>query len=169
MAMMMRTTPSLFMGSPVQKTAAAPFRSIRPASLQVVASHGVLPKIGGGRKWDYAELTPNGRAVRIDMHVKKGDYVQVIAGKDKGLIGNIIQVLPKKGRVVVENVNKLTKNVKAKAEGEQGKQEVKEYPIHHSNVQLYSKEKQVSSRVGHKMNEAGKKVRYLLKTGEIVD
>lgn len=47
--------------------------------------------------------------------------------------------------------------------------QVKEYPIHHSNVQLYSKEKQVSSRVGHKMNEAGKKVRYLLKTGEIVD
>lgn len=50
--------------------------------------------------------------------------VQVIAGKDKGLIGNIIAVLPKKGRVVVENVNKLTKNIKAKAEGEQGKQEV---------------------------------------------
>lgn len=50
--------------------------------------------------------------------------MQVIAGKDKGLIGNIIAVLPKKGRVVVENVNKLTKNIKAKAEGEQGKQEV---------------------------------------------
>jgi len=44
-----------------------------------------------------------------------------------------------------------------------------EYPFHHSNVQHFSKEKNVRSRIGHKIVEGGKKVRYLIKTGEILD
>ncbi len=51
----------------------------------------------------------------------------------------------------------------------QGQQVRKEFPVHHSNVMHYSKEKEVRSRVGHKVNDAGKKVRYLVKTGEIID
>lgn len=92
---------------------------------------------------------------------------QVIAGKDKGKTGTITRVLPKTGLVVVENVNIKTKHIPKQAENEQGKIEKKEYPLHHSNVQHFSKEKQVRSRVAHKVVD-GQKVRYLIKTGEIL-
>ncbi len=59
------------------------------------------------------------------------------------------------------------KNVKPRKEGEQGQQKKLEFPIHHSNVMLYSKEKGVRSRVGHKVVD-GKKVRFLVKTGEVL-
>lgn len=103
------------------------------------------------------------------MHVRKGDLVQVIAGKDKGKVGTITKVLTKKGKVLVEGANIGTKHVAPKMENETGTIKNLEMPLHHSNVMLYSKEKAVRSRVGHKVLEDGKKVRYLLKTGEIID
>ncbi|KAJ9517083.1 hypothetical protein QJQ45_002592 [Haematococcus lacustris] len=93
---------------------------------------------------------------------------QVIAGKDKGKTGTITKVVPKLGMVFVEGVNIKTKNMAPRAENEKGQQKQLEFPIDHSNVQHYSKEKQVRSRVGYKFNAEGKKVRYLIKTGEEV-
>ena len=94
---------------------------------------------------------------------------QVIAGSDKGKTGTITKVIPKTGLVIVEGVNIKTKHIAARGEQEPGQIKKQEYPFHHSNVQHFSKEKNVRSRVGHKVLEDGKKVRYLVKTGEIID
>ena len=103
------------------------------------------------------------------MHVKKGDTVQVIAGKDKGKVGEILQVLPKMGRVVVEGVNMRTKHIKAQAEGESGQIDTREASIHSSNVMLYSTKEKVASRICYTFTEDGRKVRKLKKTGEVID
>lgn len=95
--------------------------------------------------------------------------MQVVAGADKGTVAEITDVLTKKGMVVVKGVNIKIKNVSPKTKDEQGQQKKLEFPIHHSNVMHYSKTAEARSRVGHKVTEAGKKVRYLIKTGEIID
>lgn len=107
--------------------------------------------------------------VRHRMHIKKGDTVQVITGKDKGKVGEVTTVLPKKSQVVVEGVNVRTKHVKPRQEGESGQIVTSEFPIHSSNVMLYSKKEKVASRVGYTFTEDGRKVRILKKTGEIID
>lgn len=103
------------------------------------------------------------------MHVRIGDTVKVISGRDKGKIGEITKIMKHNSTVIVKDVNLKTKHVKSKEEGEQGQIIKIEGPIHSSNVMLYSKEKEVPSRVGHKTLEDGSKVRYLIKTGEIID
>lgn len=103
------------------------------------------------------------------MHVKKGDTVQVISGKDKGKIGEILRALPKTSQVVVQGVNVKTKHVKPRQEGESGQISTFEAPIHSSNVMVYSTQQKVASRVGYTVTEDGRKVRILKKTGEIID
>ncbi|PPJ63857.1 50S ribosomal protein L24 [Cuspidothrix issatschenkoi] len=103
------------------------------------------------------------------MHVKTGDTVQVIAGKDKGKVGEVIQALPQVSKVLVKGVNIKTKHVKPQQEGESGQIVTKEYPIHSSNVMLYSTKQNVASRVCYTFTSEGKKVRMLKKTGEILD
>ncbi|MBD2042378.1 50S ribosomal protein L24 [Microcoleus sp. FACHB-672] len=103
------------------------------------------------------------------MHVKKGDTVQVIAGKDKGKVGEILQTLPRESKVVIKGVNVKTKHVKPQQEGESGKIINYEAPIHSSNVMLYSNKQKVASRVSYTFTEEGRKVRMLKKTGEIID
>ncbi len=103
------------------------------------------------------------------MHVKKGDTVQVIAGKDKGKVGEVLQVLPKMSRVIVEGVNMRTKHIKAQAEGESGQIDTREASIHSSNVMLYSTKEKVASRICYTFTEDGRKVRKLKKTGEVID
>ncbi|MFM7407490.1 MAG: 50S ribosomal protein L24 [Cuspidothrix sp.] len=103
------------------------------------------------------------------MHVKTGDTVQVIAGKDKGKVGEVIQALPQLSKVLVKGVNIKTKHVKPQQEGELGQIVIKEYPIHSSNVMLYSTKQNVASRVCYTFTSEGKKVRMLKKTGEILD
>ncbi len=107
--------------------------------------------------------------VRQKMHVKKGDTVQVITGKDKGVIGEIVAISAKKSQVIVQGVNMRTKHVKPQAEGESGQILTKEFPVHSSNVMLYSTKQKVASRVAHTFTDDGRKVRMLKKTGEIID
>ncbi len=106
---------------------------------------------------------------RQKMHVRQGDTVQVIAGKDKGVIGEVVAISSKKSQVVVQGVNMRTKHVKPQAEGESGQILTKEFPVHSSNVMLYSTKQKVASRVAHTTTEDGRKVRMLKKTGEILD
>lgn len=106
---------------------------------------------------------------RYKMHVKKGDTVQVIAGSDKGKVGEVLRTIPKTSQVVVQGVNTKTKHVKPQQEGESGQIVTFEGPIHSSNVMLYSSKKKVASRVCYTFNEEGRKVRMLKKTGEIID
>ena len=106
---------------------------------------------------------------RYKMHVKKGDTVQVISGRDKGKVGEILQALPKSSKVVVKGVNIRTKHVKPQQEGESGQITTFEAPIHSSNVMLYSEKEKVASRVCYTFTDDGKKVRMLKKTGEIIE
>lgn len=106
---------------------------------------------------------------RYQMHVKKGDTVQIIAGRDKGKVGEIIQTLSKSSKVVVKGVNIKTKHVKPQQEGESGQIKTFEAPIHSSNVMLYSEKEKVASRICYTFTEEGRKVRMLKKTGEIID
>jgi large subunit ribosomal protein L24 len=106
---------------------------------------------------------------RFKMHVKTGDTVQVISGRDKGKVGKIVKTLPKESKVIVEGVNVKTKHIKPRQEGESGQISNFEFPIHSSNVMLYSEKEKVASRVCYTFTEDGRKVRKLKKTGEIID
>jgi large subunit ribosomal protein L24 len=106
---------------------------------------------------------------RYKMHIKTGDTVQVIAGKEKGKVGEILRTLPKTSKVIVKGVNIKTKHVKPQQEGESGQIVTSEAPIHSSNVMLYSNKQKVASRVCYTFNNEGRKVRMLRKTGEIID
>lgn len=106
---------------------------------------------------------------RYKMHVKKGDTVQVIAGKDKAKVGEVIDILPKFSQVVVEGVNIKTKHVKPRSESEAGQISTAEFPIHSSNVMLYSNKENIASRICYTFDDSGRKVRMLKKTGEIID
>lgn len=98
-----------------------------------------------------------------NLQIKQGDTIKVISGKDKGKIGEIIQVLRTKNQVVVKNINVKKKHIKPKKEGEVGKISQFEAPIHRSNVMLYNIEKQVASRISMQVDQNGKKTRVLKK------
>eukprot|EP00475_Leptophrys_vorax_P041871 TRINITY_DN78970_c0_g1_i1.p1 TRINITY_DN78970_c0_g1~~TRINITY_DN78970_c0_g1_i1.p1 ORF type:complete len:194 (-),score=26.86 TRINITY_DN78970_c0_g1_i1:244-825(-) len=121
------------------------------------------------KRWERKETKPNGKPVLQKLHVRVGDTVQVIAGKDKGKVTEVVRVITHNAHVLCRDINIKTKHVKGKAEGEQGQIIQIEAPIHSSNVMLYSKKEKVASRVGHTALEDGTKVRVLLKTGEVID
>ncbi|MCC5912599.1 MAG: 50S ribosomal protein L24 [Clostridiaceae bacterium] len=103
------------------------------------------------------------------MHIKKGDTVVVIAGKDKSKTGKVLQVLPKDNRVIVEGVNIITKHQKPNQQAQQGGIIKHEAPIHISNVMVYDKKANQGVRVGFKTLDNGEKVRVSKKTGEVLD
>ncbi|XP_061341802.1 large ribosomal subunit protein uL24c isoform X1 [Gastrolobium bilobum] len=121
------------------------------------------------RHWERKKCKPNSLPVLHKMHVKVGDTVKVISGHEKGKIGEITELFKHNSTVIVKDINLKTKHVKSREEGEPGQIIKIEGPIHSSNVMLYSKDQNVASRVGHKILENGKKVRYLIKTGEVID
>ncbi|MBW4575662.1 MAG: 50S ribosomal protein L24 [Aphanothece sp. CMT-3BRIN-NPC111] len=112
---------------------------------------------------------PKNSPQRSKMHVKKGDTVQIISGRDKGKVGEILRTLPQLSKVVVKGVNVITKHVKPQQEGESGQIVTFESPIHSSNVMLYSTKQKVASRISYTFNDDGRKVRMLKKTGELID
>ncbi|WP_408011547.1 50S ribosomal protein L24 [Pseudalkalibacillus sp. A8] len=102
------------------------------------------------------------------MHVKKGDKVQVISGKDKGKQGVVLQALPKNNRVVVEGINVVKKHAKPSQDNPQGGILNVEASIHASNVMLIDPKSDEPTRVGYK-DVDGKKVRVAKKSGEALD
>mgnify|MGYP001456937044 CR=1 FL=1 len=102
------------------------------------------------------------------MHVKKGDKVMVISGKDKGKTGVILASFPKKDRVIVEGVNIVKKHSKPSQINPNGGIISQEAPIHVSNVMPIDPKTGEPTRVGYKVVD-GKKVRYAKKSGEILD
>ena len=100
--------------------------------------------------------------------IKKGDQVVVLAGKDKGKQGTVLRVIDEK--VVVENINMVKKHTKANPnKGEQGGILDKEMPIDASNVAIYNPSTGKADRVGTKILDDGRKVRYFKSDGEVVD
>lgn len=102
------------------------------------------------------------------MHVKKGDKVQVISGKDKGKQGVILEAYPKKDRVLVEGVNVVKKHSKPSQMNPQGGIMSQEAPIHVSNVMPIDPKTGKPTRVGYNVVD-GKKVRIAKKSGEALD
>ena len=100
------------------------------------------------------------------MHVKTGDIVKVISGKDKGKEGKILKSFPKKDRVIVEGVNMVTKHKKASQSNPNGGLVHEEAAIDISNVMYVAKGK--VTRVGFTM-QGDKKVRVAKATGDIID
>lgn len=103
------------------------------------------------------------------LHVKKGDKVVVVAGKDKSKSGRILQVFPKENRVLVEGVNIVKRHTKPSQLNPEGGIIEKEAPIHVSNVQLADPKTGQPTRAGYKFLEDGSKVRYAKKSGETID
>jgi large subunit ribosomal protein L24 len=103
------------------------------------------------------------------LHVKKGDKVVVIAGKDKSKTGRILAVDPKEQRVIVEGVNVVKRHTKPSMAYPEGGIVEKEAPVHVSNVQLIDPKTGAPTRIGHKVLEDGTKVRYAKKSGEVID
>ncbi|MCW2277805.1 50S ribosomal protein L24 [Heliophilum fasciatum] len=106
---------------------------------------------------------------KVKVHVKKGDLVQVITGKDAGKKGKVIEVIPAKNRVVVEKVNIVKKHSKPSQALPQGGIQEKEAPIDASNVLIFCATCDRPVRIGHKFLEDGKKVRVCKKCGQILD
>lgn len=103
------------------------------------------------------------------MRIKKGDTVIVVAGKDKGKKGKVIQAMPAESRVIVENVNMVTKHKKPNQRVQQGGIVHQEAPINVSNVMILDPKEKVATRIGYKVLENGKKVRIAKKSGEVLD
>ena len=101
------------------------------------------------------------------MKIKKGDTVQIITGNDAGKTGRVIKVFLDKDRVVVEGVNMVKKHARPTQDNPQGGIIEKEATIHISNVMMVSGGK--PTRVGYKILEDGRKVKYAKITGEIIN
>jgi large subunit ribosomal protein L24 len=98
-------------------------------------------------------------------HVRRGDVVQVIAGKEKGKRGKVLNLLPKKDRVVVERVNMVKRHTKPTQKTPQGGIQEKEGSLHISNVALWCEKCAAPRRASARVNEAGGKIRVCTKCG----
>ncbi len=101
--------------------------------------------------------------------LKKGDEVIVIAGRDKGKIGEVLRVLDD-DRLLVNDVNIVKRHTKPNPmKGQQGGIIEMEAPINASNVSIYNPETKKADRIGFKHLQDGRKVRFFKSTGEVVD
>ncbi|MEP1742983.1 MAG: 50S ribosomal protein L24 [Kangiellaceae bacterium] len=102
--------------------------------------------------------------------LKTGDEVIVLTGKSNGQRGKITKIINEKGRVVVEGVNMMKKHVKPNPQaGVQGGIIEKEAPLDISNVALFNAKTGKADKVGFKVQEDGKRVRFFKSNGELVD
>ena len=100
------------------------------------------------------------------LKIRKGDLVQVIAGDSKGTQGKILEVILDKGRAIVEGANMVSKHTKPNAANPNGGIVKQEAAIHISNLALVEPSTGKTTRVGRKLNDAGKLVRVSKKSGE---
>lgn len=103
------------------------------------------------------------------LHVKKGDKVVVLSGKDKGKTGKIIQALPKKGKVVVEGINKVKRHTKPSQQMQQGGILVKEAAMNSAKVMLVCPACDQPTRIKKSALANGVMVRTCKKCDEIID
>ncbi len=102
------------------------------------------------------------------FHIKKGDVVFVNAGVDKGKQGKVLEMLPNEERAIVEGINMVSKHTKPNAKNPQGGILKKEAPIHISNLNAIDPSTGKPTKVGRKLGEKGKLVRFARKSGEVL-
>jgi len=100
------------------------------------------------------------------LHIKKGDMVYVNAGEDKGKTGRVLKVDTEKQRAIVEGVNMMSKSAKPSAKHPQGGIVKQEAPIHISNLNVLDPKTNKPTRIGRRLGEDGKLVRYSKSSGE---
>jgi large subunit ribosomal protein L24 len=101
--------------------------------------------------------------------IRKGDRVVVVTGSDRGKQGEVLQVLPKENRAVVQGVNVAKHHTKPKGMGQQGGIVEKEATIHLSNIKLLDPKTDKPTRIGFKVLENGAKVRVAKATGNVIE
>jgi large subunit ribosomal protein L24 len=99
-------------------------------------------------------------ALKQKIHVKKGDTVEVISGKDVGKQGKVMSTYPREGKVLVQGVNMITKHVKPRGAGQAGGIIHQEGKLYASKVMVVCKKCNKKTRIGKKMLDDGTKVRY---------
>jgi large subunit ribosomal protein L24 len=100
------------------------------------------------------------------LHIKKGDTVFVNAGESKGQQGRVLEVIRSKERAIVEGINLVSKHTKPNAKSPQGGIVKKEAPVHISNLMLVDPSTGKPTRIGRKVSDNGRLVRYSKKSGE---
>lgn len=100
--------------------------------------------------------------------IKKGDKVVAITGKDKGKTGEVLRVLRKEERVLVQGMNMVKRHQRPSQTSPGGIMD-KEVPIHISNLALIDPKTSEPTRVGYKVVEGGRKVRIARRSGEMID
>ena len=100
------------------------------------------------------------------IHIRKGDTVIVITGESKGQKGRVLEVDRDKERAIVEGVNTVSKHTKPNAKSPQGGIIKKEAPVHISNLMLVDPASGKPTRIGRRLNDKDKLVRYSKKSGE---
>ncbi|AYL98910.1 50S ribosomal protein L24 [Mucilaginibacter celer] len=103
---------------------------------------------------------------KVKLKIRKGDLVKVIAGDSKGSQGKVVEVLVDKNRAIVEGANMVSKHTKPNAANPNGGIVKQEAAIHISNLALVDPKTGETTRVGRKLNDAGKLVRVAKKSGE---
>ncbi len=101
--------------------------------------------------------------------IRKGDKVQVLAGRDKGKRGEVLRVIPDEDRALVQGVNVVKRHEKPQGMSKPGGIVEKEAPIHLSNLALLDPKSDKPTRVGFTTLEDGKKVRVAKASGEVID
>ncbi|MDX9725437.1 MAG: 50S ribosomal protein L24 [Bacteroidales bacterium] len=100
------------------------------------------------------------------IHIRKGDTVIVVTGESKGQKGRVLEVDRDKERAIVEGVNTVSKHTKPNAKSPQGGIIKKEAPIHISNLMIVDPASGKPTRIGRRLNDKDKLVRYSKKSGE---
>lgn len=104
----------------------------------------------------------------MSLRIKKNDRVVVIAGKDCGAVSRVLYVIPKKNRVVVENVNMIKRHMRARGPNQPGGIIQREAPVHISNVMLYCEKCQKGVRFASRVTPEGAKQRVCKKCGTVL-
>ncbi|MCW8836081.1 MAG: 50S ribosomal protein L24 [Rhodospirillales bacterium] len=102
------------------------------------------------------------------VKIKKGDRVTILAGKDKGKVGEVLRVLTKDSRALVQGVNMIKRHTRPTQTNAGGIVE-KEAPIHLSNLAHVDPKDDKATRVGFKFLDDGRKVRFAKRSGEVID
>lgn len=102
------------------------------------------------------------------FHIKKGDKVRVLSGEDRGKEGTVLEMVTKTSKAIVEGINVVKKHKKPDANNPQGGIVETEAPIYVSKLMLIDPATNEPTRVGRKLDENGKLVRYSKKTQEII-
>jgi len=106
--------------------------------------------------------------MNVKLKIRKGDSVVVVAGKDKGKRGDVLKVIPKENRAVVQGVNVVKRHTKQTAQQEGGIIS-KELSIDISNLAVQDPKDGKPTRVGYKALKDGRKVRFAKRSGEVID